>query len=181
MRRLVAVLAAALSISVPPALAAGPSAPPGFGRPAPKPKPEPQPGDIVEGEATFTLGGKEVRLAVAKGSITKSGDVFLVWANWRDGEKTENNFLAKEGQEFQIHTGAQRPGPLATGMQVTMSYARVEGTVSRLQRSSTCSLRLSELGEKSFAGEGSCTAGLLDAKGGPGLPITGLRFSGRAK
>jgi hypothetical protein len=66
-------------------------------------------------------------------------------------------------------------------MQVTMSYARVERTVSRLQATSTCSLSLSDLGEKSFAGSGSCTAGLLDGKSGPGLPITEIRFSGKAK
>jgi hypothetical protein len=174
------VILAALMFSVPSALAAGPRAPAGFGL-APKAKKQPQPGELVSGEASFALGGKQVRLPVAKGSIEKHGDVFVVWGSWRDSEKTENNFLGREGQELQLNISTQKPGPLVTKMQVTMSYARVEGTVSRLQGTSTCSLSLTELGEKSFAGEGSCTAGLLDAKGGPGLPITGIRFTGKAR
>ncbi len=180
MRRLFVVVVA-LVVSVSSALAAGPPPPAGWGLAKPKAKREPQPGELVAGEASFSMDGKQARLTFAKGSIEKRGGVFIVWGSWRDSEKTESNFLAKEGQELQLNVSAQKPGPLVTKMQVTMSFARIDGTVSRIPGTATCSLELTELSEKSFAGEGSCTGGLLDAKGGPGLPITGIRFSGKAK
>lgn len=150
------------------------------GAPAEAPR-ERKPGELLSGEASFVLAGKQVRLTVANGSIEKRGDDILFWGSWRDRAETENNYLAKDGQELQLAVHAQRAGPIDTGNQLSMAFARVGGTVSRIQPFSTCTFTLSDLGEGSFAGEGSCTSGLVDANGNPGPPITGIRFSGRAK
>ncbi|MCC7380336.1 MAG: hypothetical protein IT384_00795 [Deltaproteobacteria bacterium] len=174
-------LLGALALSGHAAQAGGPPPPPGFGKAPAKAKAEPKPGDLIAGEVKLKLGDKPYRLAVIRGDILVQEGVFVVTATWRDSERTEDNFLAKEGQQFQLMFSTKGPGRLINGVQITMSYARDEQGVSKIVKQSTCAFTLTTINATEFAGKGSCTAGLLDAKGKEARPITDIEFSGRAK
>jgi hypothetical protein len=173
--------AAALALLAVPALAEGPKAPPGWGKPRPKAKVEPQPGDLVSGEVKFKLGDKPYHLEVIKGDISVKDGVFTVLATWRDSEKTEDNFLSKEGQQLQIMFSTAAPGPMVNFMQVIGSYARDEQGVSKIVNASKCAFSATKISAKEFAGKGNCTAGLVDGNGRQARPVTGIEFSGVAK
>lgn len=174
-------------VAVPLALAGGPPPPPGWGKPQPKAKVEPKAGDLVSGSVKFKLGDRALELKVIDGTIEVKempgvkDKLFVVLATFKDSEKTEDNFLSKEGQQFQLMFSTAKPGPLVNGMQLTMSYARDEQGVSKIVKASKCTFVVKELDAKHFAGTGSCTDGLLDEYGKPGRPITDIAFEGTAK
>lgn len=185
-RRLSTVVLLSL-FAAPLAFAEGPPPPPGWGKPRPKVKVEPKEGDLVSGSVKFKLGDRPLELKVIRGTLEAKqvpgakDKIFIVLANWRDSEATEDNFLSKEGQQLQLMISTAKPGPLVNGLQVTMSYARDEQGVSKIVKASKCTFTVTRIDAKHFAGNGSCTAGLLDEYGKEGRPVTDIEFEGTAK
>ena len=169
-------LIASLACASAPALAGGPKAPPGWNKP-PKAAPAPKkPGDLISGKVSFKHGGEPRSYTFVEGRIEKpGGDMFVLSVDFKEKADTDRNFLAAEGRFLRLMLAAQKPGKLHR-MQISMLVAKDEKGNSQAKRKSQCELTLTKVGEKEFAGTGSCQSGLVDHEKKPARPVTELEF-----
>lgn len=168
------------------------AAPPGWptGKQAAPEEPPPEPGDVISGNASFTLGKDTAKLPVASGTIQKLEGIYMVQLSFRDAKTTSENVAQTDGKILKIGFGTSGPGPAQI---ITMFVAR-SGKVLSLYRSSppvnvpaakskakgNCTISVTKIEEKSVEGTAICPSGMVNMDEVDSPPVTAVTFKATA-